>query len=42
MVYIDQWEQNSIDKIRQTAKEVRENVNQVENTDKSEFLYFTF
>ncbi len=40
MVYIDQWEQKSIDKIRQTAEEVREKVNQFENTHKSELLYF--
>jgi uncharacterized Fe-S cluster-containing radical SAM superfamily protein len=42
MVSIDQWEETSIDKIRQTAKEIREKVNQFENTHKSEFFYFAF
>jgi hypothetical protein len=40
MVYIDEWEQKSIDKIRPTAKEVREKVNQFGNTHKSELFYF--
>jgi len=40
MVYIDEWEQKSIDKIRQTAKEVREKVNQFENIHKNELFYF--
>jgi hypothetical protein len=40
MAYIDQWEQKSIDKIRQTAKDVREKVNQLEDIYKSEFFHF--
>jgi adenylosuccinate synthase len=35
MTYIDQWEQKSIEKIRQMAKEVREKVSQFADVQKS-------
>jgi adenylosuccinate synthase len=40
--YIDQWEEKSIDKIRQIAKEIRQEVNQLENIHTSEFFHFAF
>jgi hypothetical protein len=38
MVDVDQWEEKSIEKIRQTAQDIREQVNQLENKDKGEFF----
>jgi uncharacterized UBP type Zn finger protein len=37
MTYIEQWEQQSIDKIRQIAKEARQRVSQLADINKSEF-----
>jgi arginine deiminase len=42
MTYIEQWEQKSIDKIRQMAKEARQKVTQLADTHKSEFRKFHF
>jgi hypothetical protein len=42
IVYIDQWEQTSIDKIRQVAKEVREKVSQLADKHNSKYLYLSF
>jgi hypothetical protein len=38
MVDVDQWEEKSIEKIRQTAQDIREQVNQLENIHKGEFF----
>ncbi len=42
LVYINQWEQKSIDKIRLSAKEMREKVSQLADIHLSKFFYFVF
>jgi hypothetical protein len=42
VIYINQWEQKSIDKIRLSAKEMREKVSQIADIPQSKFFYFVF
>ncbi len=39
LVYIDQWEEKSIEKIRQTAQDIREQIDQLENIHKGERFF---